>query len=189
MWLLLSIAIFGFAKFTAGATVQCSAEFIENYGALFPVAGSCDTFLACTRGVLTTVTCPRGGIFDIATNRCSTDADAKCYEEEWPSTDYSCGTLDEAYALANPYNCAKYALCLGESILTRQCDLGRFFNSQTGLCDIAQNVFCDLNCPIEGNEVVYLADSTKQNCAKYDNPTIRTTITTNTNNFQVLRLR
>ncbi|XP_065082687.1 mucin-2-like [Ochlerotatus camptorhynchus] len=161
------LVVLSVAAVAAGNVIQCTEEFVAQHGSLLPFPGSCQKFLVCASGWLEERNCPSGMLFDVDSNRCTSEANAKCSSEKWSKTNGLCNAEDEVSTYPDPYHCARYVLCLGLTAIPRQCSTGLLFNSQTGKCDFPPNVICDVSCPIEGNDLVFLPESSGQSCARY----------------------
>ncbi|XP_055623084.1 spore coat protein SP65-like [Toxorhynchites rutilus septentrionalis] len=153
--------------FVVSADIRCSDGFVAQHGIVFPLPGSCQKFLACVAGHIVELNCPEEYYFDIETLVCKRAEEIECVESDFMASDELCNDPDEITSHPDPHNCAKYTLCVGNAAFPQECATGLLFNSETGACDQAQNVFCNLTCPAVDTSIVFLPDSSRQNCARY----------------------
>ncbi|XP_065082706.1 mucin-2-like [Ochlerotatus camptorhynchus] len=145
---------------------ECTIEFVAQYGSMFAIPGSCEKFLACRAGKMEELNCPTGMLFDVESSRCIGERQAKCLTENWSAADGLCDS-DGVYVHPDPHSCARYVICLGEKPLPGHCSPGLLFDSANRHCDVPINAVCNISCPSEDDEQVYLPDSTGQDCARY----------------------
>ncbi|KAH8371698.1 hypothetical protein KR093_008560, partial [Drosophila rubida] len=86
-----------------------------------------------------------------------------------------CSNSQEGSFVASWENCQSYVYCDGDDSILGQCDVGEYFDSESGACDVAANVRCFLDeldepstVPEDGEEAEEEAEEEEVDAADAD---------------------
>ncbi|RNA18636.1 cell death abnormality 1-like isoform X1 [Brachionus plicatilis] len=99
---------------------------------LTPYPNDCSKFYRCVNGVLSTITCPSGFLFDKNSKTCKS------------SEQVNCATCDPSIDLTQvPNDCSRFYRCINGVLSTLTCPSGYLFDSSAKACNPSTQVNCN----------------------------------------------
>uniref|UniRef100_A0A182JET6 Chitin-binding type-2 domain-containing protein n=1 Tax=Anopheles atroparvus TaxID=41427 RepID=A0A182JET6_ANOAO len=124
---------------------------------------ACDAFFSCFRGEAMPGVCPVGFVFNEEAQLCDFPWNVKCLLCPADSADSPTPTLEPIQG-----ECSFYTLCFQGVGALRECADGLLFDVTAGICDLAENVDCDLGiCPSNLNPNIPTFLPNPADCSRY----------------------
>ncbi|KFB41687.1 hypothetical protein ZHAS_00009316 [Anopheles sinensis] len=127
----------------------------------------CEAFYVCSGGIGYIVYCSPGLWFDQVTRECTNPAEAICNVPTPPTPNTTptipptipptgppeegnqmCNGVANNVNLPSPDDCSRFYICFNGGAYPSNCLGGLWFNPETSLCDLPENVDCDVVIPL-----------------------------------------
>uniref|UniRef100_A0AAG5DRD5 Chitin-binding type-2 domain-containing protein n=1 Tax=Anopheles atroparvus TaxID=41427 RepID=A0AAG5DRD5_ANOAO len=137
-------------------------------GVYVPNPQRCEAFYVCSGGIGYILYCPPGLWYDQVTRECMAPADAVCNVPTPPTPNTTptipptvpptgppeegnqmCNGIANGNYLPSPDDCARFYICFNGGAYPSNCLGGLWFNPDTMLCDLPENVACDVVIPLK----------------------------------------